>query len=41
MFTSKKHIISPMPKLTLIDIIQKLEKKKGLGPGTYLNVEKG
>ena len=41
MFSSKKHLISPMPKLTLIDIIQKQEKKKGLGPGTYLNVEKG
>lgn len=41
MFSTKKHLISPMPKLTLIDIIQKQEKKKGLGPGTYQNVEKG
>ena len=35
MFTTKHHKVSLLPKTTLIDIIQKKEKARQLGPGNY------
>ena len=41
MFTTKRGRISQLPKETLIDTIQKIEKKKQQGPGQYKNQAAG
>jgi hypothetical protein len=42
-FSTKKHKISTLKKETMVDIIQKRESKKQLGPGNYpvANIIKG
>ena len=34
-YTTKKHKVSTLKKMTMVDEIQKIEGKKQLGPGTY------
>ena len=41
MFTTKRGRISQLPKETLIDSIQKFEKKRQQGPGSYKNQAAG